>query len=538
LDGPERRPGSKSIDFAGIPNDVSMENAAVRPAGWISRTLLVSVTILRVSPILEGAEPKIPEALAKWREGLNLAWSGKPNAGRARLLEIHRRAPDDPCGYYFPAMIDFDWALAGYDRATDPEHAQALLDRAIEVGRNRIEAQPADAAATYCLAAAYGTRSAYRFDHGEQLSGAFDAKKARSLMLGLLERAPSCEDCRFWTGAYDYMSATLPSIVKFLKSLLFFPGGDRERGLKALDEAAQSGDFERYHAFTILHVAYREIEHDIKNDQSVLERWHAAFPEAPDVAVMLAQVLASSGRDERSRSVALFRGVLDRVKAGTIEDEEEASATVGLASDFMKDAEPETAIELLRPVMAKRHGRKQDEFLLSRILAQALNQAGLHSEAVAMLHDLKERYPGDSGLTKVEFAATQLGEEESKIYKASLPARRLLRDEKLDELKAALVKLKQETDDHPQVEALIGWIHFDAKRDALAQQSFQKVIDARETRPTYALAWSYIGLGWLRDLAGDRGGAKDFYRLAIKAAGGDDSTRHSAEYYLKNPYKR
>src|ERR1700675_463971 len=131
------------------------------------------------------------------------------------------------------------------------------------------------------------------------------------------------------------MSDTLPSIVKFLKTLLFLPGGNRVRGLKVLDEAAQRGDFERYHAFTILHVAYREIEHDTKNDRSVLERWHAAFPEAPDVAVMLGQAVASSGREGRSRSIALFRDVLDRVKAGTIEDEEEASASGGLASVFM-----------------------------------------------------------------------------------------------------------------------------------------------------------------------------------------------------------
>jgi tetratricopeptide (TPR) repeat protein len=510
----------------------------VRRAGWISRALLVSATVLGVSSILAGTEPKIPEGLAKWREGLNLAWSGKPNAGRALLLDIHRRFPDDACGYYFPAMIDFDWALAGYASATDPEHAQALLDRAIEVGRLRIDAHPADAAATYCLGAAYGTRSAFRFDHDEHLSGAFDAKKTRSLMLDLLEETPSCEDCRFWTGAYDYMSATLPSIVKFMKSLLFFPGGNRERGLKILDEAAQRGDFERYHAFTILHVAYREIEHDTKSDQSVLERWHAAFPEAPDVTVMLAQALASSGRDGRSRSVALFRDVLDRVKAGKIEDEEETSAAVGLASVFMDDAEPETAIEVLRPVVAKNHGRKHEELFLSRFVGQALNQAGSHSEAVEMLQDLKKRYPGDPGLTKVEFAATQFSEEDSKIYKASLPARRLWRDEKPDELEAALVKLKKETDDHPQVESLIGWINFDAQRDGLAQQSFQKVIDVRDTRPTYALAESYLGLGWLRDVAGDRGGAKDFYRLAIKAAGADDSTRRSAEYYIKNPYKR
>ena len=435
-------------------------------------------------------------------------------------------------------MIDFDWELEGYDSATDPEHAQVLLDRAVEVGRKRIEAQPADAAAAYCLGAAYGTRSAYRFDQGEHVSGAFDAKKARSLMLGLLEQAPSCEDCRFWTGAYDYMSATLPSIVKFLKSLMFFPSGDRERGLKVLDAAAQSGDFERYHAFYILHVAYREIEHDTKKDQGVLERWHTAFPEAPEVAIALARVLASSGRDGRSRSVVLLREVLARVKAGTIEDEAETWAAVVLANLLNDDAEPETAIEVLRPVLAKNHGSKQEELLLSRYLAGALNMAGLHSDAMAMLQDLKNRYPGGSDLKRVEFAATQFGAEDSKIYKATLPARRLFRDEKREEWEAALVKLKKENDDHPQIEYLIGWTNFEAKRDGLAQQSFQKVIDVRDTRPTYVLDWSYIGLGQLRDVAGDHGAAKDLYRLAIKAAGGDDSARHTAEYYLKNQYKR
>jgi tetratricopeptide (TPR) repeat protein len=253
---------------------------------------------------------------------------------------------------------------------------------------------------------------------------------------------------------------------------------------------------------------------------------------------MLAQALASSGRDGRSRSVVLLREVLARVKAGTIEDEDETWAAVVLANLLNDDAEPVTAIEVLRPVVAKKHGRKQEEFSLSFHLGRALNMAGMHSEAMAMLQDLKNRYPGDSNLAEVEVVVTQFGDEDSKIYNASLPARRLWRDGKLEERDAALVKVKKETDDHPQIEYLIGWTHFEAKRDGLAQQSFQRVIDVRDTRPTCFLAWSYIGLGQLRDLAGDRGGAKDLYRLAIKAAGGDDSARHNAEYYLKNPYKR
>jgi uncharacterized protein HemY len=101
-----------------------------------------------------------------------------------------------------------------------------------------------------------------------------------------------------------------------------------------------------------------------------------------------------------------------------------------------------------------------------------------------------------------------------------------------------LETLKKEYDDHPQIEYLIGSANFEAKRDGLAQQSFQKVIDARDTQPTFVLDWSYIALGQLRDVAGDRGGAKDFYRLAVKAAGGDDRARHAAENYLKSAYKR
>jgi hypothetical protein len=113
-----------------------------------------------------------------------------------------------------------------------------------------------------------------------------------------------------------------------------------------------------------------------------------------------------------------------------------------------------------------------------------------------------------------------------------------LRDAKLEDSQAALEKLKKEYDDHPQIEYLIGSTNFEAKRDGLAQQSFQKVIDARDTQPTFELDWSYIALGQLRDVAGDRGGAKDFYRLALKAAGGDDRARNAAEHYLKNQYKR
>jgi tetratricopeptide (TPR) repeat protein len=510
----------------------------LRRSGWISQALLVSATVLGVSSILEGAELNLSGKLAPWREGLNLAWAGKPNAARALLLEIHRRAPDDVCGSYFPAMIDVDWELAGFDSPTDAEHGRMLLDRAIEAGKLRIDANPADAAARYCLGAAYGTRASYRFDHGEQLSGAFDAKKTRSIMLGLLEDDPTCEDCRFWTGSYDYLGGTLPSIFKFLKAILFLPGGDRERGLALLDEAAQQGEFERYHALFILHVAYREIEHDKINDQRVLERYRAAYPGDPDVALMLAQALASSGPDGRSKSVALLREILDRVTAGKIEDERETAAAVELATLFIDDFYPESAIEVLRPVVARKHGRKNEELPLSRELGRALNRAGSHSEAMTMLQELKRRYSGDSDLAGVEFAATELSEQDSKIYKATLPARRLLRDAKLEDSQAALETLKKEYDDHPQIEYLIGSANFEAKRDGLAQQSFQKVIDARDTQPTFVLDWSYIALGQLRDVAGDRGGAKDFYRLAVKAAGGDDRARHAAENYLKSAYKR
>lgn len=234
----------------------------------------------------------------------------------------------------------------------------------------------------------------------------------------------------------------------------------------------------------------------------------------------------------------LLREILDRVKAGTIEDERETSTAIELASLFIDDFEPEAAIEVLQPIAAKKRGRSQDELGLSRVLGRALNRAGLHTEAMAMLQDMKTRYPGASELTKVEFAATQLGEADSKIYKATIPARRLLRDRKFTESAAALAKLKKEHDDHPQLEYLIGLTHFEAKQYGLAQQSFQKVIDVRDTRPTFALPQCYLLLGNLRDAAGDRHDAKDLYRLAIKAAGGDDGVRRNAEYYLKNQFKR
>jgi len=162
----------------------------------------------------------------------------------------------------------------------------------------------------------------------------------------------------------------------------------------------------------------------------------------------------------------------------------------------------------------------------------------LHAEAMAMLQDLKTRYPGNSDLTKVEFSVTQIGEEDSRIYKATLPARRLLRDGKFAEAETALVTLEKDNDDHPQIEYLIGLTHFEAKQYGLAQQSFQRVIDVRDTRPTFVLPQCYLLLGNLRDVADDRHDAKDLYRLAIKAAGGDDGVRHNAEYYLKNQYKR
>jgi tetratricopeptide (TPR) repeat protein len=115
------------------------------------------------------------------------------------------------------------------------------IERAIAIARRRIEANPKDADAHYQLGAAVGLRASYTATVEGSVMGAFRAaKEAYEEHEKVLELAPQRKDAGLIVGTYRYIVATLSMPLRWMAYMAGF-GGNRERGVKLIEDAAAYG---------------------------------------------------------------------------------------------------------------------------------------------------------------------------------------------------------------------------------------------------------------------------------------------------------
>ncbi|MDQ6675844.1 MAG: DUF3808 domain-containing protein [Acidobacteriota bacterium] len=142
------------------------------------------------------------------------------------------------------------------DRETE-KRFQNEVDRATQLAQARINKNPKDTEALYALGVADGLKSNYDFLVRKAWRDALnEATAARKLHTQVTELQPSNYDARLIQGVHDYVVGSLPF---FYKSLGFLAGfhGDKEQGLRTLEEVAQKGRNNRVDAEILLCALYR-----------------------------------------------------------------------------------------------------------------------------------------------------------------------------------------------------------------------------------------------------------------------------------------
>ena len=137
------------------------------------------------------------------------------------------------------------------------------IEQATAIARRRIEANPRDADAHFQLGAAVGLRASYTATVDGSVMGAFRAaKEAYEEHEKVLELAPQRKDAGLIVGTYRYIVATLSLPMRWVAYMAGF-GGNRDRGLKLIEEAAAyKGDNTTDARFALLLLYNREKRYD------------------------------------------------------------------------------------------------------------------------------------------------------------------------------------------------------------------------------------------------------------------------------------
>ena len=131
------------------------------------------------------------------------------------------------------------------------------IQKAMSLSQKRIDANPKDTGALYASGVAYGLRSNYNFLVRKAWKDALnDATTARKLHNRVTEIDPANYDARLVQGVHDYVVGSLPWTYKSLGFLFGFRG-DKEQGLRTLEEVARKGKFNKVDAEVLLCALYR-----------------------------------------------------------------------------------------------------------------------------------------------------------------------------------------------------------------------------------------------------------------------------------------
>ncbi len=151
------------------------------------------------------------------------------------------------------------------------------LEKAVAIGRARVQANGKDADAHYQLGAAVGLRASYTATVDGSAMGAFRAaREAYNEHEQVLALDPRRKDAGLIVGTYRYIVSALALPVRWMAYIVGF-GGDKEKGLKMIEDAvAYGGDNEEDARFALILLYNRERRYD--DAMKVIEILRTKYP--------------------------------------------------------------------------------------------------------------------------------------------------------------------------------------------------------------------------------------------------------------------
>lgn len=177
------------------------------------------------------------------------------------------------------------------------------VDRAMSLAQERLKINANDPGALYALGISYGLRSNYYWIVKKSWRDSLrDATAARRLHNHLSEVEPQNVDARLVQGLDDYIVGSLPWHYRMLGFLAGIHG-DKEKGIKTVQEVAQNGKLDRIDAEVFLCALYRR-ENQAARALPLVQDLIVRFPRNFLLRLELSQMYSMAGDGVRGLAAA------------------------------------------------------------------------------------------------------------------------------------------------------------------------------------------------------------------------------------------
>lgn len=203
-------------------------------------------------------KPKVNEQILR---GIDLIYEREFDDAEDLFRKVIAKSQDKPAGYFYLAMVSWSRLASGFWSPVNVKEFKKRIDRAIEVAEARVDKDGADSYDFFYLGGALGFKGRFELMKGNWASSFFLARDAIAALKICSEMDPDNKDVLLGLGTFDYYTARLSGILKFLTYFLVHEG-DIEKGLKKLTVASKEAAYSATEAKTVLLYIYLFGEQD------------------------------------------------------------------------------------------------------------------------------------------------------------------------------------------------------------------------------------------------------------------------------------
>lgn len=285
-------------------------SSAVRACSLLAVSLLVLVTAAPVRAALTAGA----KLAAVYRSIL----AAQFDRAEADLKHTCPPAPTEACRVLDVVSLWWRIQIDPTNRSRD----RLLNDRAeasIKGAEAWTKREPRNAEAWFYLAGSYAPLVQWQVLRGERLGAARNGNRVREALEETLKLDPSLADAQFGIGVYEYYADVAPAPAKLLRWFLFLPGGDRVKGLRAIEDTSRNGELMRDEAAFQLYQIDIWYERKPIEAIALLRSLDERYPTNPLFLQRIAETYDDYLHNARA-SVAAWQTLIDRARHDRVYD--------------------------------------------------------------------------------------------------------------------------------------------------------------------------------------------------------------------------
>ncbi|MFA3782162.1 tetratricopeptide repeat protein [Melioribacteraceae bacterium 4301-Me] len=335
--------------------------------------------------------------------GINQIYSLEFNKAEKTFDIVEKDYPTHPAGKFFKAMITWWKILVDLENESYDNKFFSQLESVIDMCNNILDKNPKNADAIFYKGGALGFRGRLRAIRESWFKAALDGKEALPLVFKAYELNPNNIDLQLGFGIYNYYAEVIPEKYPAVKPfMIFFPKGDKNKGLKQLENVAFNGRYAKIESRYFLMTIYFQYEDDMVNARKYAELLVKQFPNNPVFEKYYGTIFVKN--NDYISAEKIFRDILIKSQKNytgyNLRFEREATYYIGMYFKLANRPDS-TAFYFQKCVDISKKVDKDEEsgFQINATLylAMAYDQLGLREKAVKYYNDvlnMKER--GDS----------------------------------------------------------------------------------------------------------------------------------------------